>query len=52
MSQDRLVKLTSKEAKGQIIYTKKNKKTTQDKLKLRKYSKKLRKHVTFNEAKK
>jgi large subunit ribosomal protein L33 len=52
MSQDRLIKLMSKEAKGQTIYTKKNKKSTQDKLKLRKYSKKLRKHIVFTEAKK
>lgn len=52
MSQDRLIKLVSKEAKGQVIMTTKNKKTTQKKLSLKKYSKKLRKHVTFNEAKK
>jgi large subunit ribosomal protein L33 len=52
MSQDRLIKISSKEAGGQIIFTKKNKKTTTDKLKLKKYSKKLRKHVVFTETKK
>lgn len=52
MSQDRLIKLASKEAKGQIYLTAKNKKTVQKKLSLKKYSKKLRKHVTFTEVKK
>jgi large subunit ribosomal protein L33 len=52
MSQDRLIKLGSKEAKGQTYLTTKNKKTVQKKLSLRKYSKKLRKHVVFNELKK
>lgn len=51
MSQDRLIKLVNKET-GQTIYSKKNKKTTTDKLKLKKYSKKLRKHVVFAEGKK
>lgn len=52
MSQDRLIKLASKEAKGQLYLTTKNKKTVQKKLALKKYSKKLRKHVVFSEIKK
>ena len=51
MSQDNLVKLKSKQT-GETIYTRKNKKQTEHKLELKKYSKKLRKHVTFKEAKK
>ncbi len=51
MSQDTLIKLKSDQSKH-IIRTVKNKKQNPDKLKLRKYDKTLRKHVTFTEAKK
>ncbi|MCF7831684.1 MAG: 50S ribosomal protein L33 [Candidatus Pacebacteria bacterium] len=53
MSQDNLIYLKSKEAKGDVYPTFKNKKKLASfKLKLRKYSKTLRKHITFNESKK
>jgi len=51
MSQDRLIKLRNK-ATGEVIYTTKNKKLVVDKIKLKKYSAKLRKRVVFEEAKK
>ena len=51
MSQDRIIKLQNKDTK-EIIYTFKNKKAVPRKLELKKYSKKLRKHVVFKEAKK
>ncbi len=51
MSQDRLVKIQNKETKT-TYFTRKNKKTVTTKLKLKKYDKVLRKHVTFNEIKK
>lgn len=51
MSQDRLIKIQNKETK-EIYFTRKNKKTTTKKLALKKYSRKLRKHVVFNEIKK
>jgi len=51
MSQDFLIKLTHKET-GEVYYTKKNKKKVTRKLELKKFSKKLRKHVTFKESKK
>jgi large subunit ribosomal protein L33 len=51
MSQDKLVKIQNKETKT-IYFTRKNKKTVTEKLKLKKYDKKLRKHVVFNEIKK
>lgn len=51
MSQDRLIKITNKES-GQVIYTTKNKKQVTRKIELKKYSKKLRKHVPFKESKK
>jgi large subunit ribosomal protein L33 len=50
MSQDKLIKISAKG--GGTYVTTKNKKTTQKKLELRKYSKKLRKHVIFKEVKK
>ncbi|MEI6400214.1 MAG: 50S ribosomal protein L33 [bacterium] len=49
--QDHLIKLTNKTSK-EIIYTFKNKKQNPEKLEMKKYSKKLRKHVVFKEAKK
>ncbi len=51
MSQDRLIKIQNKETK-EIYFTRKNKKTVTRKLELKKYSKKLRKRVTFKEIKK
>jgi len=51
MSQDKLIKIKNKKT-GEIYYTKKNKKTVLNKLKLKKYSRKLRKHVDFEEIKK
>lgn len=51
MAQDRLIMLKNK-ASGEIIYTRKNKKQVERKIKLKKYSKKLRKRVEFTEAKK
>jgi ribosomal protein L33 len=54
MSQDNLVKLTNKETKESMYVhkPKKSKKGIVRKLKLKKYSSKLRKHVVFNETKK
>lgn len=37
---------------GEVYHTTKNKKKVERKLELKKYSKKLRKHVTFKESKK
>lgn len=51
MSQDHLIKLSNKET-GEIIFTRKNKKQNPNKLEFKKFSKKLRKHVVFKEAKK
>jgi large subunit ribosomal protein L33 len=51
MSQDRLIKLRNKET-GEIVYTTKNKKLVTAKIKLKKFSKKLRKRVLFEETKK
>ncbi len=51
MSQDKLIKLTNKET-GEVYHTRKNKKTVTRKIELKKFSKKLRKHVTFKESKK
>jgi ribosomal protein L33 len=51
MSQEKLVKIQNKETKT-IYFTRKNKKTVQKKLELKKYDKKLRKRVTFKEIKK
>ena len=51
MSQDFLIKLTNKET-GETYFTKKNKKKVTRKIELKKFSKKLRKHVTFKESKK
>lgn len=51
MSQDKLVKIKCQET-GQIKYTRKNRKTTERKLELRKYNATLRKHTVYKEVKK
>jgi ribosomal protein L33 len=51
MSQDKLVKLKCAET-GAVRYTRKNKKTVEKKLELRKYNSKLRKYTVWKEAKK
>jgi large subunit ribosomal protein L33 len=51
MSQDRLIQLKNKET-GEVYWTSKNKKLVTRKVELKKYSKKLKKHVAFKEAKK
>jgi len=48
----KIVGLVSEESGERIYYTKKNTMNTPDKLSLRKYSPKLRKHVVFTEVKK
>jgi large subunit ribosomal protein L33 len=49
--QDKLIIIKNKET-GEVYWTRKNKKKVERKIELKKYSKKLRKHVTFKEAKK
>lgn len=51
MSQDKLIQLKNKST-GEVYWTRKNKKTVEKKLELKKYSAKLRKHVVFKETKK
>ena len=51
MSQDRLIQIKNKES-GEVYWTRKNKKKVERKIELKKYSKKLRKRVTFKESKK
>lgn len=51
MPQPRLVILKNKET-GEVYLTSKNKKKVERKLELKKYSKKLRKHIVFKEVKK
>lgn len=56
MSQDNLIKLKSKgdengKGKGHIIYTKKNKKTHKDRLKLKKYNPIANTHTEYEETK-
>ena len=51
MSQDKLIKIKCQET-GQIKYTRKNRKTTERKLELRKYNATLRKHTVYKEIKK
>lgn len=51
MSQKNLVILQNKET-GEVYHTRKNKKLVERKLKYKKFSKKLRKHVWFEEIKK
>jgi len=48
----KIIGLVSAESGERIYYTTKNVQNTPDKLKLRKYSPKLRKHVLFEETKK
>ncbi len=49
--QDNLIIIKNKET-GEVYHTHKNKKLVTRKIELKKYSKKLRKHVMFKEAKK
>jgi large subunit ribosomal protein L33 len=51
MSQDRLIQLKNKET-GEVYWSAKNKRKVERKIELKKFSKILRKHVTFKEAKK
>lgn len=51
MSQDNLIQLRAKET-GEVYWSRKNKKGVQRKIELKKYSRKLRKHVVFKESKK
>ncbi len=51
MSQDRLIQIKNKES-GEVYWTRKNKKKVERKIELKKYSKKLRKRVSFKESKK
>ena len=48
----KIIGLVSAESGERLYYTSKNSMNTPDKLQLRKYSKKLRKHVLFVETKK
>ena len=48
----RIVGLVSQESGERLYYTSKNTQNTPDKLSLRKYSAKLRRHVVFTETKK
>ena len=48
----KLIGMVSEESGERIYYTSKNSMNTPEKLQLRKYSKKLRKHVLFTETKK
>ncbi|MEN9552275.1 MAG: Ribosomal protein [Candidatus Parcubacteria bacterium] len=49
--QDHLIIIKNKET-GEVYHTTKNRKQVERKIELKKYSKKLRKHVTFKESKK
>ena len=51
MSQVQLIQLKNKET-GEVYWSRKNKRKVERKIELRKYSKTLKKHVTFKEAKK
>jgi large subunit ribosomal protein L33 len=51
MSQDQLIVLKYAPT-GEVYWTRKNRKLVTRKIELKKYSKKLRKHVIFKEAKK
>jgi len=50
-AQDNLIQIKNKET-GEVYWTRKNKKKVARKIELKKYSKKLRKHVVFKESKK
>jgi large subunit ribosomal protein L33 len=49
--QTRLIQLKNKET-GEVYWTAKNKRKVERKIELKKYSSKLRKHVSFKEGKK
>jgi large subunit ribosomal protein L33 len=51
MAKDKLIKLQNKDTK-EVYFTRKNKKLVTRKIELKKFSKKLRKHVVFKESKK
>jgi ribosomal protein L33 len=51
MSQVQLIQLKNKET-GEIYWSRKNKRKVERKIELKKYSKLLKKHVSFKEAKK
>lgn len=51
MSQIQLIQIKNKET-GETYWTRKNKKKVERKIELKKFSKALRKHITFKEAKK
>jgi large subunit ribosomal protein L33 len=51
MSQNSLIILKNKDTK-EVYWSRKNKKLVEKKIELKKYSAKLRKHITFKEAKK
>ena len=51
MKQANLIKLVNKDTK-EVYWTSKNKRKVERKIELKKYSKKLRKRVTFKEVKK
>jgi large subunit ribosomal protein L33 len=48
---DKLIKMVSSEGDGHYYTTTKNRKNTPDKLELKKYNPKVRKHVMYKEAK-
>jgi ribosomal protein L33 len=50
MSQEKLMLLKNKET-GEVYWSRKNKKTVEKKIELKKYSSSLRKHITFKESK-
>ena len=51
MSQIQLIQLKNKQT-GEVYWSRKNKRKVERKIEVKKYSKKLRKHVAFKEAKK
>ncbi|MES3031156.1 MAG: 50S ribosomal protein L33 [Patescibacteria group bacterium] len=51
MSQIQVIQIKNKES-GETYWTRKNKKKVERKIELKKFSKTLRKHVVFKEAKK
>ena len=51
MSQVQLIQLKNKET-GEVYWSRKNKRKVERKIELKKYSKTLKKHVSFKEAKK
>ncbi|MYE38475.1 MAG: 50S ribosomal protein L33 [Candidatus Spechtbacteria bacterium SB0662_bin_43] len=49
MSQDNIIKLVSKECKQDVYWTRKNRKTVERKIELRKFCKHLGRHTVFTE---